>query len=160
MSKIKELLNDINSILVFDVDGVLATMEFGQRNHFLTDEEWDICLKNEENVYIQDRVSKRLQNFIKERNINNIYVLTRVNADIEIEYKKEFVNKYYNILKDNVYCVKNDSEKVNKIIEIRNKHPEVMDENIIMIDDTVDVLNDILCNTNYSTAHISSFMDI
>ena len=41
MSRIKELLNDKNSILVFDVDGVLTVMEFGDRNHYYAcDDEW------------------------------------------------------------------------------------------------------------------------
>ena len=42
MNRIKELLNDEESVLVFDVDGVLAVLEFGERNHYyFSDEEWD-----------------------------------------------------------------------------------------------------------------------
>ena len=39
MSKIREIINDENSILVFDIDGVLATMEWGEYNHFAHTEE-------------------------------------------------------------------------------------------------------------------------
>ena len=34
MSHIKELLNDKESVLVFDVDGVLALLEWGKYNHY------------------------------------------------------------------------------------------------------------------------------
>ena len=57
MSRIKELLKDNNSVLVFDVDGVLAVLEFGERNHFgLNDEEW---IKHENAVKLQTRRSRR-----------------------------------------------------------------------------------------------------
>ena len=34
MTKLHSLLFDKNSIFVFDVDGVLAKMEFGDNNHY------------------------------------------------------------------------------------------------------------------------------
>ena len=160
MSRIKELIKDDDSILVFDIDGVLAIMEFGERNHFLTDEEWSKKLLNKENVYVKEIVSSKIQKFLKTKNMNNIYVLTKIDADIEKKHKEDFASNYYNIRKENVYCVKKDSDKVKIIKEIRKKHLNVSDEKIIMIDDSVDVLNDILNETYYSTAHISSFLDI
>ena len=46
-SKIKDILNDNESILVFDVDGVLALLEFGEYNHYIYDDEtWDKENKN------------------------------------------------------------------------------------------------------------------
>ena len=39
MSKIRELLKDPRSVLVFDVDGVLAVMEWGEYNHYGEDDE-------------------------------------------------------------------------------------------------------------------------
>ena len=33
MSKIKEILDSEKSIIVFDVDGVLAPIEYGEYNH-------------------------------------------------------------------------------------------------------------------------------
>ena len=41
-SEIKDILNDKESVLVFDVDGVLALLEFGCNNHYIYDDEiWD-----------------------------------------------------------------------------------------------------------------------
>ena len=72
MSKIKELINDKESILVFDVDGVLAVMEFGSRFHFMPDEEWNETLGNDINVYTEDQVSSKMKAFLSDRNMNNI----------------------------------------------------------------------------------------
>lgn len=161
MSKIKELLRDKNSILVFDVDGVLAILEFGERNHYYaTDEEWDKLVDEGANYYTEDKVSKKMQEFLKTRDMNKIYVITQIGVNKEGEYKKQFVHKYYNILEDHVYFVNRNKEKAKEVIEIRNMHPEVEDEKIIMIDDTPEILCDVQDHTNYSTAHISSFLDL
>ena len=160
MNKIKELLNNDESILVFDIDGVLAIMEFGMHNHFMTDNEWDEMITNNINTYTEDKVSKKMQLFLEKKDKNRIYVITKVNGENEIDQKKIYVNKYYGIFKENVIGVKNDSDKVNELITIKNKFKELNDEKIIMIDDTVEILNDVMEKTSFSTAHISSFLDI
>lgn len=63
ISKIKELINDKDSILVFDVDGVLAIMEFGGRNHFVSDEEWNNTIGKDINLYGEDKVSSKMRYF-------------------------------------------------------------------------------------------------
>ena len=162
MSRIKELLNDKNSILVFDVDGVLALLEFGERTHYeMNDELWKEANEKGVNYYTEDKVSKKMQKFLKNKNMDNIYVITTVlDTSNEGEFKKEYVNKYYNIKKENVIYVKNNAEKTTTIIKIKEKYPKLLDEQIIMIDDTTDILSDIMEHTNFSTAHISSFLDI
>ena len=161
MSKIKELLKDNKSVLVFDIDGVLALMEFGVYNHYglLTDEEWNNACETT-SFYTEDKVSKKIQDFLRNKDMNRIFVITRVNNINEIDYKKDYVNKYYNIIKDNVYCVLNDNSKVKELNEIRNKFNDIEDYQLIMIDDTTKVLTEIQEQTHYSTAHISSFLDI
>ena len=126
MSKIKELLNDKKSVLVFDIDGVLALLEFGKYNHFiaLSEEEWNKMSENT-NLYTEDKVSKKMQMFLKDKDMNRVFVVTRVNNTNEIEYKKDYVNKYYNILKDNVYCVMSEDSKVKAINEIRNTFNDI-----------------------------------
>ncbi len=161
MSKIKDLLNSDESVLVFDVDGVLALMEFGEYTHYiLSDEEWDIANKNGVNYYTEDKVSRKMQEFIKKKNIDRIYVITKATSEEEYEFKKDYLNKYYEINKDNVYYVKNDNEKKDRLNIIKGFYKDLEDYKIIMIDDTATVLSDIMDNTNYSTAHISSFLDI
>ena len=161
MSKVKELLNDKESVLVFDVDGVLAVLEFGEYNHFNdSDEEWfENCSKGK-NTYTEDKVISKMQNFLKNKNMDRVYVITAIGHMNEWEFKKEFVNKYYKIPKENVIYVKKDIEKKEKLIEIKKKYPELEDCKILMIDDTTKILTDIMENTNFSTVHISSFLDM
>lgn len=160
MSKIKELLNNEMSVLAFDVDGVLAVMEFGEHNHFVDDNTWEQLVKDNINTYTEDKVSKKIKSFLDNKDKSRIYVITKVNGENELIQKKEYVSKYYNLLKDNVFGVEKDSDKVEEIIKIKDKYLELEDEKIIMIDDTVEILNDIMEKTNFSTAHISSFLDI
>ena len=101
-----------------------------------------------------------MQKFLKNKDKKRIYVITAIGVNKEGEYKKEYVNKYYGILPENVYFVDRNNDKSSKLIEIRKLHREVEDEKIIMIDDTPDVLTDIQLKTDFSTAHISSFLDI
>ncbi len=161
MSRIKELLKDKDSILAFDVDGVLAILEFGERNHYYaSDEEWDKLVDSGINYYTEDKVSKKMQEFLKTKDKSKVYVITCIGVNKEGEYKKEYLNKYYGILKENVYFVNKNREKTSELIKIRNMNPNVPDEKIILIDDTAEILCDVQDNTNYSTAHVSSFLDI
>ena len=161
MSKIKELLNNENSILVFDIDGVLAKMEWGEYNHYeLDDEEWTKACEDGINNYTEDKVCYKMKKFLKNKNMEKIYVITTVGNNNEGEFKKEFANKYYNIPKENIHYVENNIDKTKELIKIKNKYPELNNYQIIMIDDTVTILNDIMKNTEFSTVHISSFLDI
>lgn len=161
MSRIKELLKEKDTILVFDVDGVLALLEFGDYRHYeMLDDEWIEATERGENYYTEDKVSKRMQKFIKTRNMDNVYVISTVYNDNETKTKELFLTSYYNIKKENIYCVFQNSEKVNVLKKIKENYPDLEDYKICMIDDTVNILNDVMEKTNFSTAHISSFLDI
>jgi hypothetical protein len=161
MSKIKELLKDKDSVLVFDVDGVLAILEFGEYNHYyMSDDDWDNFVNEDNNLYTKDKVSKKMQKFLKDKDKSRIYVITAIGVNKEGKYKKEYVEKYYDIIPDNVYFVDRNNDKRSILNNIKNKYPKLEDYKLIMIDDTPDILTDIQENTNFSTAHISSFLDI
>lgn len=161
MSKIKEILNDQESVLVFDIDGVLALLEFGDYHHYkYTDEQWNKQEQFYVNNYTKNAVSKKLQSFLKEKDMKRVYVVSSIRSVEEGKYKKEFVRRYYNILDENIYYVENNKNKEEKLRQIKEKYPNLENYKIIMIDDNVSVLNDIMQNTEFSTAHISSFLDI
>ncbi|MBR3133213.1 MAG: hypothetical protein IKG42_04000 [Clostridia bacterium] len=161
MSKIKELLINNDSILVFDIDGVLALMEMGDYNHYkLTDSEWNEACEKGINYYDESVVCYKLVNFLKTRNMKNIYVITNVGSKNEGDFKKKFAKKYYNIPEENVYFVDQYSQKKEELKKIKSLYSEIEDYQIVMIDDTVEILNDIMKNTDFSTVHISSFLDI
>ena len=162
MRKIEKLLKDEESVLVFDIDGVLALLEFDDYHHFYgNDKEWYEECSRGVNHYTEDKAIKKMQDFFKtKKDMSRIYVITAIGHNNESEFKKEFANKYYNIPKENVYFVQKNSEKKEKLIEIKNNYPDIEDYRIVMIDDTISILNDIMENTKFSTVHISSFLDI
>ena len=161
MSNIKHILNDNESVLVFDVDGVLSLLEFGENNHYIYDDKtWDAKNKNGYNFYQEFLVSKKMQSFLANKNMKNVYVITTVGSNNEGEFKRDFVNKYYNILKENVYFVDKNRDKTKVLLKVKEKYHNIEDKKIVMIDDTVDILNDVMKNTGFSTAHVSSFLDI
>lgn len=161
MSKIKELLNDKDSVLAFDIDGVLAVMEFGEHTHFaLSDEEWMKQCESGVNYYTEKLVSPKMQHFLERKDTNRVYVITKAFNEKEYAMKKDFAHLYYGIPKENVFYVEDNHDKVNMLMQIKQQYPTLEDEKIIMIDDTVSILTDVMENTNFSTAHISSFLDI
>ena len=103
MSRIKELLKDNNSILVFDVDGVLALMEFGDRNHYYaSDEDWDNEVDNGLNLYTEDKVSKKMQQFLlkKLKVMNKFHVYEQFRNDLDKnKIPEEFLFFIKNFLK-------------------------------------------------------------
>jgi len=97
-SKIKELIHEEKTICIFDVDGVLTPLEFGEYNHyFLNDEEWKRALEEESGCYDNNRPIKVLQKFIATKDRKKIYVATKVMNEKELQQKQNFLKKYYNI---------------------------------------------------------------
>ena len=161
MSKIKELLNDDEAVLVFDIDGVLAVMEWGEFNHYNeSDEVWNDMYKEGSLFYTEEYVSPKMRKFLESRDKSRVFVITKAFNDYEVEDKRNFVNKYYGIPREHLYSVRNNFHKTDVIMEIKKMFPELSNKKIIMIDDTVEVLTDIMDRTGFSTAHVSSFLDL
>ena len=163
MSKIKELLHQNDNILVFDMDGVLAVMEWGEYNHFDdTDDEW-IKTHNHHtgsNIYTEQYVSKRMQDYLKDKNKNNVFVISKAFTEVERESKIIFAYKYYGIPKENCFFVEDNDKKASVLNDIIKKYPEVPKYKIVMVEDTTAILNDIKEKVGCSTVHISSFLDL
>ncbi len=161
MSKIKDLLREKDNVLVFDMDGVLAIMEWGEYNHFDdTDDEWVKTHNTATNLYTEQYVSKRMQDYLADKNKSDVYVISKAFTDAERNSKIEFAFKYYGIPKENSYFVESNEEKVNVLSDIINNHPNVEKRKIVMIEDTTSILNEVKEKLGCSTVHISSFLDL
>ena len=158
---ITDLLKEEDTVIAFDLDGVLAKIEWDKYNHFLyNDVEWQNACEEGKVEYGEKNVIKKMQAFLETKDMSRIFVVTRVNSDIEVELKRDFVSKYYNIPRENLFEVRHNAEKVERLFEIKEKFPELPNYKLVMVDDTVMVLNSIWLNSDFSTAHISSFLDI
>jgi hypothetical protein len=166
MTRINELINDPASIFVFDVDGVLAKMEFGDNNHYFkvdtnvdSDVEFSRAILRGHNFYTDDLLNKTLQSFIEKKDNKKIYVLSRCYTEEEQNLKDDFLLRNYNIIRDNIMYVNDYKDKLEALNLVKKLNPDTDDEHIIMVDDNVDeVLNYIMDNSNYTTVHVSSFM--
>lgn len=74
MSKIMDFLLQPDTIIFFDVDGVLAPYEFGKLRHCIGDYEWKQRLEAGEDLYSMISPIKLLQAFIKRKGTDNIYM--------------------------------------------------------------------------------------
>lgn len=158
-SKINELFNDNKTVYVFDVDGVLAPIEYGEYTHYYyNDEEWAKALINND-FYAQTKPFKVMQNFINKLIIDNVYVVTKVMNEIEYKQKINYLEKNYGIKPANIRRVYSDNEKLTALLEIKKTYSQLEDKYIVMIDDTVNVLNHIMDNSSFSTVHVSSFFN-
>ena len=87
----------------------------------MNDELWNEANAKGINYYTKEKVSKKMQKVLKNKNMDNIYVITTVGNNNEGEFKREYVNKYYKIKKENVIYVNDNSEKTACLINIRKK---------------------------------------
>lgn len=157
-SQIKNLFLDSKTVYIFDVDGVLAKIEYGKYNHYFYDDELWAKMILENDYYEHVLPLKTMQDFIKSKDLSRVYVATKVMNEEELKQKKNFLAKNYGILEDHVYAVFNDLEKLNVLKNIQKNYKDLEDKYLVMIDDTVDVLNHIMDNSAFSTVHISSFI--
>ena len=158
-SKIQDLLKDKKSILVFDVDGVLAPIEDGGYNHYSdSDEEWSKKLETEIDFYSKVRPIKIMQDYLKDKDMERVYVITKVMHNKEFLQKQSFLKKNYNIKEDNCYMVFKDRDKLLILEEIKDNYPDLEYHYIVFVEDTVENLTYVMNNSNFSTVHITSFM--
>ncbi len=157
-SKIKELFENSNTVYIFDVDGVLAPIEYGEYNHYeLDDEAWAKALLTN-NFYEDKKPFETFKLFLKDKDINRIYVATKVMNDTEKKQKIEFLEKNYGIKKENIFEVYKNEEKLEVIKKIKEEYPLLDAKYFVMIEDSVEVLNYIMENSEFSTVHVSSFL--
>ena len=161
MTKIKELIDSNDSVLVFDMDGVLAKLEFGEYTHYdMDDTKWAQAYENGGTFYSEDKVIKRMQKYLSKKDMNNIYVLSKAYNENEHKDKIHFLTTYYNIKEENIFFVLENRDKIDVLNKIKANHPELEDYKIAMVEDTVEILDDVMARTKYSTIHISSFIDL
>ena len=155
MSKIlRDRLKD--GIIVFDVDGVLATYEFGDCCH--TTPEWgeEVFKSVDDNPYCTVNPIPVLQDYIKQLSSDKVYVCSVADGH-ERECKAAFVTKHYAIDEQQILFVNSKKEKAEVLSRIKRENPGVQ---IAIVDDTVKTLDNIwLEDSSILTVHVTSFFD-
>lgn len=158
MSKIRELFENPDTVYVFDVDGVLVRMEFGEYNHYTADDDvWAELVKSHD-FYENLSPIVTMQDFLKDKDVSRVYVATRVMNDSEKKQKITFLSKHYHILPDHVFEVYHNNEKLEVMKKVQEFYPELPEKYFVLVDDTVDVLTYVMENSHFSTVHNSTFL--
>lgn len=158
--KLWDILTSEKAVIIWDVDGVLAAYEYGERNHNVClDSEWDEYLK-EYDVYETARPLATLQKWMTEHaSSKRMFVCTTASGMEEFRKKAAFVTRNYPIKESSIFMAKDQSEKLGIIRRIHDTYfPGLEDPYIVVVDDTVKILTQVQENSGYSTVHISAFI--
>lgn len=153
--RLKKLIYDKNTVLAFDIDGVLFPYEVGEYNHGLLENDWKGYLKDHL-VYTGEPI-KIFKDLIHKRRSKGCrdYVISRSLSDEESEQKRTYISDNYDIDINDIFFVRENDEKLD-ILEMIFTEEE---KRIVMIDDSVEVLNYIMENSIFYTIHVSSFLN-
>ncbi len=156
-TRLMELLMSKETVIIFDLDGVLSLFEYGEFNHNpKVNTDWE---KEAEFLYSNKaRPSKVMQKFIRDKGVENVYVLT-VATHVTIEHKVKFVGRNYGIPESHVMYCEHTIDKPDAVKRIHNElYPYLCKRNVAVIEDVVKVL-DRVQEYGYTTVHISSFLE-
>lgn len=141
-------------IVVFDIDGVLASYEFGDKCH--TADVWDEAfISADDNPYCTVGPLPVLQEFISNMPKEHVYVCSVADA-CEAKAKAAFVTRHYDIFPENIRLVDNKAKKIEVLEELSQQYPN---KSIALVDDTVKTLDQIHSDSDFVTVHITSFFD-
>lgn len=159
MNKIIEriLSENPNAIFVFDVDGVLASYEYGDYNHGWPEDVWE-NLVNKGDPYQYVRPFKVMQDFIN-RYRDRCYVCSKTSCPNETNQKQNFVYRHYGIEHSRQYYVQTTDDKLTILARIFRDNPNTDAKYIVMIEDTVKTLDYIFERSKFATVHVSSFFE-
>ena len=147
---IEQVLKNRETVYVFDVDGTLTDFNYSVRA-FWSPTEKPVSYDNV-------RPLKTMQKLISKLDRGKVFICSKVTLEGEAESKKKFLIKNFNIRPDNIYFVKENEEKV-KVLKKIQERTKVEDELLLMIEDSTEVLYEVLTNTNYSNLHVSYFIE-
>lgn len=153
--RLRERLSD--SIVVFDIDGVLAVYEFGDCCH--TSAQWgeELFRSVGDNPYCYVNPVPVLQDFINNMRREDVYVCS-VAEPWERECKAAFVTSHYDVDPSHILFVESKKDKLGEVINLQDNNPG---RQIAIVDDTVKTLDGIwLADRDILTVHVTSFFDV
>lgn len=155
MSRILDYLMEPETVIVFDIDGVLAPYEFGELCHSACpDEDWKSYVLTK-HPYAHIRPVPQLQRFIEKKGTGKVFACS-VAEDYEEEGKREFVVDGYGIAPKQVLFVRSKKEKVPALKELALSLG-LPEKRIALVDDAVKTLDVVMEETGCTTVHVSSF---
>ena len=154
MTRAIDFLMEPETIVVFDIDGVLAPYEFTPRCHsVIDDDEWFELVRNGD-PYGKLPPVQLIQRMVEEKGSANVYVCS-VSSPDEYGGKQRFVEKNYAIDPTHIRFVDSKAEKLTALRKIADERG-VPEQQIAMVEDTVKTLDAIARSSGFATIHVSS----
>lgn len=107
--------------------------------------------------YDNVRPLKTMQKLISSLDKDKVFICSRATLKGEPEAKSTFLLENFDLRPDHIYFVKENIDKIDVLKNIQDIK-KVEDELILLIEDSTDVLYNVLVNTNYSNMHVSYFI--
>lgn len=151
----KDILN--GKTIFWDIDGTLAPYRFN--NHVTAPDDFNngMSIKEiEENIFLNRKPSRLMQNIIKNTNIAKNIVMGHCITDKEISDKQKWLDIYFPMIEDRILVYEKFS-KADCIIEYCKKNNIDLKE-VIFVDDIIKYLREAE-SKGIEAWHISSFID-
>lgn len=153
MSKLIDYLLEDDTVLVFDVDGVLAPYEFGDLVHSACpDDDWETYVR-ENDPYAHIDPVPLIQDLIAAKSPERVFACS-VAMPYEEAGKRAFVTSNYAIPEDHVVMVASKADKLAELGRLAAAFG-VAPLRIALIEDTVKTL-DLAYEKGFCTVHVSS----
>lgn len=149
-NNLDEILQNSNTIYVFDVDGTLTDFNYDTRTF---DRQVEVA-----NSYNNVRPLKTMQRLIDKLDKDKVYVCSRSIFREENESKTRFLVKHFNISPSKIFFVSENIDKLN-VFKFIQDETGIDDEHLLVVEDNPFVLNRVLEKTNYSNVHVSHFVE-
>ena len=155
MGRLLDYLLEDETAVVFDVDGVLAVYEFGERGHTACpDEDWEAFVR-EHDPYASVPAVRQIQAFVQRKGPGRVFACS-VAQDFEAPGKLAFVTANYAVPADNVRLVAEKAAKVAFLEEVAARLG-LPQERVALVEDTVETLDLVAATTAFTTVHVSTF---
>lgn len=154
-TKLLAYLLEPETVVVFDIDGVLAAYEFGERGHSpCEDADWETYVR-EHDPYAHIRPIRLLQRFIEEKGRERVYACSCAQP-FDAPGKRAFCQREYGLDPSHVRLVEKKGEKAAYLRELSTSL-NVPEERVALVEDTTSTLYQVNDAGAFTTVHVSSF---
>lgn len=157
MSKVWDILNEHDTVVLFDVDGTLTSYSYGEyhAHHELdfTPEFRDV------NIYADCKRLLPMYNYIRRHGVDRIFCISKEPHGHET-WKSEMLEHLYGIPANHCYYTLDSAEKPDIAKRIVGEHfGELPADRVVCVDDNDETLALYMKHTEFCTAHPMIFME-
>ena len=157
MSKIWQLLNEPDTVVLFDVDGTLTSYSYGELH---SHHELDFTTEfRNVNIYADCKCLLPMYNYIKRHGVDRVFCISKEPHGHE-DWKSQMLERLYGIPEDHCYYTTDTAEKTALAERIVREHfGEFPPGKVICVDDNDETLALYMKQTDFCTAHPMIFME-